>query len=736
MADLPDFIPDSMVNYGAPVKQAMPDFIPDTKVSYPERQPLSFGETITGGFGNLLNATTFNMGDEITAGGASLVDALMGKGSTYDQRLAQTRDLNTRYRDENPIAATANDIGSFFLMPFKGLKAGGGITKTALKTGAEGAAYGTAYGFGAGEGGLENRLEEAKDSALEAGLTSAALGGGMKAITKGAGALSQALPKWSEKVGNDAFGATVADYNKSGRNQGWLTLKDGSQSTKLERAFKQLRANGILKGAKSADDILQNHKEQSLALAQELNKYINIADEALGTQKVYPTKFKHAEEFLKTKAPKDEVGSLTKELKRYIDGIKEYGEGTVRELQNQKEALYNKAYPEGGKTRQNLDQAIARDLKEAIEQYTDQLLPKKYASAVKRTNRKLAPYEETRRILEQRSTVERTTKDGNRFKQFMRTSGGFGTGMGAGLYMGNAPGMVAGAAIGKAIDYSMTPAGSALRSDLYAKAAPMVKKSLPALQAVENQVLPQLPKISGISSPSPDEAPLYGAPLVRGQDGSESYQAFQGLTPQPSQLPEGSTNRSTQSQSADTQMVAPLASQNSGEQIRNKLSEEQQIGASSNYPPVPDPKQPASYTPEKVKEIVADQPPLIRAMVKQESGGKPKARSNKGASGLMQILPSTAKEIASELGVEDYDLEDPLTSLIFGKHYIQKMYQEFNDPRLALAAYNAGPGKVKQWIKRWGRDWSTISRGLANTNQFSETRNYVRNIVNNAKEYA
>lgn len=729
MADLPDFIPDSMVNYGAPVKQAMPDFIPDTKVSYPERQPLSFGETITGGFGNLLNATTFNMGDEITAGGASLVDALMGKGSTYDQRLAQTRDLNTRYRDENPIAATANDIGSFFLMPFKGLKAGGGITKTALKTGAEGAAYGTAYGFGAGEGGLENRLEEAKDSALEAGLTSAALGGGMKAITKGAGALSQNLPKWSEKVGNDAFGATVADYNKSGRNQGWLTLKDGSQSTKLERAFKQLRANGILKGAKSADDILQNHKEQSLALAQELNKYINIADEALGTQKVYPTKFKHAEEFLRTKAPKDEVGSLTKELKRYIDGIKEYGEGTVRELQNQKEALYNKAYPEGGKTRQNLDQAIARDLKEAIEQYTDQLLPKKYASAVKRTNRKLAPYEETRRILEQRSTVERTTKDGNRFKQFMRTSGGFGTGMGAGLYMGNAPGMVAGAAIGKAIDYSMTPAGSALRSDLYAKAAPMVKKSLPALQAVENQVLPQLPKISGISSPSPDEAPLYGAPLVRGQDGSESYQVSQGSPQQSSLDPSLSSSRSMRSQEATTQRSLPQRLDTTPEQTSELLSQQGQLRPSSLVPyqnsptpimePKSNPKQNISYTPEKVKEITKELPPVIRAIIKVESNFNPKAESKKGAQGAMQLMPAMQKA----LGVDDPF--DPVQNINGGIKLLKEEADRYQNPLLAIAAYNLGSPRLNAAIKRAGsNEWSKVRNHVP-----QETRQYVTKVL-------
>jgi hypothetical protein len=84
-------------------------------------------------------------------------------------------------------------------------------------------------------------------------------------------------------------------------------------------------------------------------------------------------------------------------------------------------------------------------------------------------------------------------------------------------------------------------------------------------------------------------------------------------------------------------------------------------------------------------------PDLIRAMIDTESGGNPQAVSNKGASGLMQLMPGTAKE----MGVED--LTDPFQNIMGGTKYIKKLLEKFDgDTHLALAAYNAGPRKVKE----------------------------------------
>lgn len=103
---------------------------------------------------------------------------------------------------------------------------------------------------------------------------------------------------------------------------------------------------------------------------------------------------------------------------------------------------------------------------------------------------------------------------------------------------------------------------------------------------------------------------------------------------------------------------------------------------------------------------------LVNAIIGQESGNNPRAigyetpetrRQGARALGLMQIMPDTAKDIARELGVRDYDLFDPETNKTFGRYYLAKMLQQFNnDPELALTAYHSGPATVARLLKQTG----------------------------------
>ncbi|MFQ6552006.1 lytic transglycosylase domain-containing protein [Aestuariibius insulae] len=98
---------------------------------------------------------------------------------------------------------------------------------------------------------------------------------------------------------------------------------------------------------------------------------------------------------------------------------------------------------------------------------------------------------------------------------------------------------------------------------------------------------------------------------------------------------------------------------------------------------------------------------LFARLVQQESNWNPRARSHKGAMGLAQLMPGTARYLR-------VDANDPVQNLEGGARYLAEQYRAFGSWRLALAAYNAGPGAVKR------------HKGVP---PYRETRNYVRVIM-------
>lgn len=97
---------------------------------------------------------------------------------------------------------------------------------------------------------------------------------------------------------------------------------------------------------------------------------------------------------------------------------------------------------------------------------------------------------------------------------------------------------------------------------------------------------------------------------------------------------------------------------------------------------------------------------LVRAVVKAESGGNPAAVSPKGALGLMQLMPETAKTLR-------VDPLDPAENLEGGIRYLRTLAERYGDLDRTLAAYNAGPGAVDRW------------KGVP---PYAETREYVQRI--------
>ena len=121
-------------------------------------------------------------------------------------------------------------------------------------------------------------------------------------------------------------------------------------------------------------------------------------------------------------------------------------------------------------------------------------------------------------------------------------------------------------------------------------------------------------------------------------------------------------------------------------------------------------------------------PLLIEAVMKRESNLNPNAVSGKGAVGLMQIMPKTAREIADILEIPNYSedmLKDPQVNIMFGAYYLARLLSYYNGNLiLTLAAYNAGMGNVDKWIGKDPKAAKKISRI-----PFRETQRHVRSII-------
>ena len=139
------------------------------------------------------------------------------------------------------------------------------------------------------------------------------------------------------------------------------------------------------------------------------------------------------------------------------------------------------------------------------------------------------------------------------------------------------------------------------------------------------------------------------------------------------------------------------------------------------------------YVEQYAKEFGVD-PFYIYSIIKAESNYDKNANSVKGAQGLMQLLPTTATEIAESLDMEltEEEIYNPEINIMLGTKYFANLVKSYGNIMLALAAYNAGPGNVTKWIsegdiKEDGSDIENIP--------YKETNMYVRKIVQNYRIY-
>jgi len=132
------------------------------------------------------------------------------------------------------------------------------------------------------------------------------------------------------------------------------------------------------------------------------------------------------------------------------------------------------------------------------------------------------------------------------------------------------------------------------------------------------------------------------------------------------------------------------------------------------------------------------EPPWVYGLIRQESRFIEDIRSSAGASGLMQLMPSTARWVARKVGMSDYSasrVTDIDVNLRLGTSYLRMVLDDLDGhPALASAAYNAGPGRPRAWRAALSR--AVEGAIFAETIPFNETRDYVKKVMSNTVYYA
>lgn len=413
--------------------------------------------------------------------------------------------------------------------------------------------------------------------------------------------------KTGQNMERSALNVQRSDLQKAAKFQ----PKGSTAENPLILGIEKAREKGIINAFDDpASSIAKNNIEIS-RLNGEVSGILEATKKAQ-TDVVTPT-FSNTKKFIESNPYQAE--QLTKQYQQRVNTIADVWDGTVSSLQNAKTKLYKIAY-KGTTESKELDQAIARDLKESIEAAAARFLSPQEATKLKALNAEEGLHLGLRDLLLKNKNLEKMPQGLAKALRRLVVSpiGGSAAGIAASVATGN---------------------------------------PIPAVLGAIGGTLATKPGL------------LIGSSVIKGA----------------------------------SKMVAPLSGGVSTAIPNSILSLLSPRSESENTKPTQ--KKNSMSAQETNSKLTAET--LRDAVIAQESGGKANAISDAGAVGLMQLMPSTAKEVAAELGLTSYDLKDPEVNKQMGTYYLQKMLDAFGgDPELALTAYHSGPGRVKKLLELTG----------------------------------
>lgn len=621
--------------------------------------PLTWQEKIQGPARSLVSGATFGFGDELEAS----LGEMLGQGS-YDDMLGMIRGERERYAKKNPGVTTALEMGGSLAVPvgkigsiFKNAPAGLSLfSKGPVQAIATGALQGAGYA---------NEGERLKGAA-----TGAAIGGATGAITEGLSRFFSRPNLQADRLITSAYGVPQQAIKKAAAVADDL-IED---ELPLVATLKQYESAGVINAANDVSENIVNLAGKEKEAMAGLLPILKAADKALPADKAVfelaeelpglatkklPFEPKRALAFIASRsgsANEDAAAALGDELKSLLS--RDIKTGTIAELQKAKVGLNYRFGANDNPYKPDMIKALRSDIRAEIERRVNAgalagLLPEEYAGKVRELNNFFGKTRELKDIFKH-----------NLYKQYggdvvedvvglQKTTGGAGTGILSTANTGNPlPAIMALASQAAKIPEAKSELGQAFRST-----APLLELASEGFGALPGRV-----PTAAILAQNKQEAP----------ERNEVSELLQSI----------------------------LAAQPSKKKMSDEAIKPSAVGDV-------DAVDTATAT-----DSAVDLDALVNAVIGQESGGNPKAigyetpetkRQGARALGLMQIMPKTAADIARELGVKDYDLFDPETNRKFGRYYLSKMLERFNnDPELALTAYHSGPDTVARLLKETG----------------------------------